>query len=417
LQATVDADQNSMTIHGINFLRKPHEHVRVWLAQAELALLSDPLPSELVVELPPNLAPGTYLLTVSRGRATTEYDKFAVTLGGAGSQGEAGPPGPKGDPGDPGPQGPQGVPGPQGPPGPNGDTGDPGVPGLTAKGAWDASFAGYRQNDVVAHAGSTWRCIPAACTTGSEPLATNAEWELLAAKGDTGPQGEQGAMGAQGQRGEDGAAGSAGPQGVQGPQGERGPKGEAGPQGVQGPPGPQGPVCQSGDFVGCYTGPPATKNVGLCKPGARTCVDGVFGNCEGEVLPAAEIVGNADDENCDGVADHEPPPPPEICDLISPANPPVVPPNPCYGTCFPADPMPLCAADHPPGNGKQGDWCQDWSDDCLPGYSCVRVIGGDPDQHCLKWCRVGIAADCPAHLTCYPSSYTAAGVEYGFCLD
>jgi hypothetical protein len=128
-QAIVHADQNSMTIYGINFLLKRHDHVRVWLAQTELAPLSAPLSSELLVELPPGVAPGTYLLTVARGRAKTEYDKFAVSLGGAGPQGETGPPGPKGDPGDAGPQGPQGQVGPQGAAGPRGETGAQGAPG------------------------------------------------------------------------------------------------------------------------------------------------------------------------------------------------------------------------------------------------------------------------------------------------
>lgn len=56
-------------------------------------------PSHIEATLPAGLAPGTYLLTVSRGPATTQFDAFNVTLGAAGPQGPAGPTGPPGPPG------------------------------------------------------------------------------------------------------------------------------------------------------------------------------------------------------------------------------------------------------------------------------------------------------------------------------
>jgi IPT/TIG domain-containing protein len=55
--------------------------------------------SEIVATLPPGLDPGTYLLTVSRGPATTQFDGFNLTLGAVGPQGPAGPTGPPGAPG------------------------------------------------------------------------------------------------------------------------------------------------------------------------------------------------------------------------------------------------------------------------------------------------------------------------------
>lgn len=50
----------------------------------------------------------------------------------------------------------------------------------------------------------------------------------------------------------------------------------------------------------CYTGPPQTENVGLCKPGTQSCI-GTLGTCNGEVLPAAhdDCFTNTDDD-CDG---------------------------------------------------------------------------------------------------------------------
>ncbi len=61
-------------------------------------------------------------------------------------------------------------------------------------------------------------------------------------------------------------------------------------------------VCNPGDTTTCYTGPAGTFNIGSCKTGLATCAaDGSgFGPCMGEVLPAAEVCGNAIDEDCSG---------------------------------------------------------------------------------------------------------------------
>jgi hypothetical protein len=61
------------------------------------------------------------------------------------------------------------------------------------------------------------------------------------------------------------------------------------------------PVCNPGDIVDCYSGPPNTLNVGICKPGIKVCdATGKFGPCSGDVLPASEIPYNGIDEDCDG---------------------------------------------------------------------------------------------------------------------
>jgi len=63
-------------------------------------------------------------------------------------------------------------------------------------------------------------------------------------------------------------------------------------------------VCTAGQTKPCpYTGPAGTENVGECKAGTQTCVNGQWGACVGEVLPQAEICGNDKDENCDGQKD------------------------------------------------------------------------------------------------------------------
>ncbi len=69
--------------------------------------------------LPAGIAPGSYILNISRGPSTTQNDVFDVTLGAVG---------PKGDKGDKGDVGPQGATGAQGLAGPKGDTGATGPP-------------------------------------------------------------------------------------------------------------------------------------------------------------------------------------------------------------------------------------------------------------------------------------------------
>ena len=73
----------------------------------------------LVVQLPGSVVaqPGTYLLTVTRGKRSTERDVFSVTIRAVGPKGDTG------ELGAPGPQGPQGDVGPQGPQGPQGERG------------------------------------------------------------------------------------------------------------------------------------------------------------------------------------------------------------------------------------------------------------------------------------------------------
>ncbi|WP_156041483.1 LamG-like jellyroll fold domain-containing protein [Chondromyces apiculatus] len=87
--------------------------------------------------------------------------------------------------------------------------------------------------------------------------------------------------------------------GGQGGQGDQGGGGEGG--GATGT-GGQGPGCTPGATILCYSGPPETVNVGICRWGESTChADGSgYGACEGEVLPREEVLGDAVDDDCDG---------------------------------------------------------------------------------------------------------------------
>ena len=55
-------------------------------------------------------------------------------------------------------------------------------------------------------------------------------------------------------------------------------------------------------YRACYGGPPAPPAWAPAPPATRTCADGVFGACAGQVLPALEICDGIDDD-CDGDAD------------------------------------------------------------------------------------------------------------------
>jgi hypothetical protein len=67
--------------------------------------------------------------------------------------------------------------------------------------------------------------------------------------------------------------------------------------------------CDTGDSDPCYSGAEATRGVGACEDGTRTCEvsDGVatWSGCEGDVTPATEVCGNEVDEDCDGELDND----------------------------------------------------------------------------------------------------------------
>jgi hypothetical protein len=63
-----------------------------------------------------------------------------------------------------------------------------------------------------------------------------------------------------------------------------------------------GTPCDAGDSARCYLGPAGTEDVGICEGGMRWCGEfDVWGPCEGQITPAQEVCGNAEDEDCDGV--------------------------------------------------------------------------------------------------------------------
>ncbi len=108
---------------------------------------------------------------------------------------------------------------------------DCGPRGVIPRGTWVSTRA-YALNNLVIHAGSSWRAkqaVPPGTVPGAS--GSGASWEKFAAKGATGAIGATGATGPAGPGGPAGADGAAGPAGADG---------AVGPRGARGPPGPAG---------------------------------------------------------------------------------------------------------------------------------------------------------------------------------
>jgi hypothetical protein len=54
----------------------------------------------------------------------------------------------------------------------------------------------------------------------------------------------------------------------------------------------------------CYSGPPGTAGVGLCRAGTRVCASARWGACTGQVTPTGEVCNLLDDD-CDGPVDED----------------------------------------------------------------------------------------------------------------
>lgn len=91
-----------------------------------------------------------------------------------------------------------------------------------------------------------------------------------------------------------GGSGGSGPAGGSG--GTTGSTSETGGSGGTGLTGP----CSPGDQQACYTGPDGTEGVGACVSGKASCTDeGMWGTCEGQVVPQFESCATTADDNCD----------------------------------------------------------------------------------------------------------------------
>ncbi len=62
--------------------------------------------------------------------------------------------------------------------------------------------------------------------------------------------------------------------------------------------------CAELEPVVCYEGPTVTQDVAPCTVGIRSCAEGRWTRCEGQVLPSAESCNEVDDD-CDGAVDED----------------------------------------------------------------------------------------------------------------
>jgi hypothetical protein len=173
----------------------------------------------------------SYVVFDSKESIVTSHEpRLEIVLVGSGPQGPPGTPGAPGLPGQPGQTGQPGTPGaaatvqagttmtvpagtpasvlnggtqnaavlnfliPQGAPGIQGPQGPQGPVGINNRGPWNVAND-YSVNDAVSDQGSFWLALQAipANTPNSEPSATNASWQLLAAQGSAGKDGAGGA--------------------------------------------------------------------------------------------------------------------------------------------------------------------------------------------------------------------------------
>jgi hypothetical protein len=67
---------------------------------------------------------------------------------------------------------------------------------------------------------------------------------------------------------------------------------------------PDACVCAPGEVAACYPGPDGTEGVGICVAGEKTCgaEGGVFGECDGAILPGQEDCDTDEDDDCNGLS-------------------------------------------------------------------------------------------------------------------
>lgn len=156
--------------------------------------------------------------------------------------------------------------------------------------------------------------------------------------------------------------------------------------------------CIDGQSQDCYSSNPGRAGVGTCQEGTQTCEGGVWGACEDEVTPVAEICDGLDN-NCDGTSDEGDPEGGGACDtgLLGECT---------AGTEVCSDGTLTCEQDVLPSaelcNGLDDD-CNGTADDGNPGggAACDTGLAGA--------CGPGTEACTGGTIVC--EANVAAGVE------
>ena len=168
------------------------------------------------------------------------------------------------------------------------------------------------------------------------------------------------------------------------------------------------PLCVEGEKIACYSGDPTKIGIGVCAAGAQTCSGGMFGPCEGEVLPGVEVCNGADDD-CNGQTDELGT---ETCGLgicqVTVAL--------CQNgmsvvcTPLPASPEETCEGTDDNCNGQVDEGCTCTNGTTQPCYS--GPVGTDKVGVCLpgtQTCVRGAWAACVGDVT--PSAELCDGLD------
>src|SRR5262245_50047486 len=103
-RADAETETNTLRIFGTNFVASNGALPTVTLAGSPLVIQAIDN-TRIEAWLPASLAPGNYLVAVSRGNGTLQSDSFSLTIGAVGPAGATGPQGAQGEPGVQGDQG------------------------------------------------------------------------------------------------------------------------------------------------------------------------------------------------------------------------------------------------------------------------------------------------------------------------
>jgi len=124
--AAADSSLSTVEIRGVNF--PALLGLRLALKNGTILPMSTATATRILAQLPAGLAAGSYEVVLTRGGLSV-VDRFALTIGAAGTAGSMGSQGPQGAVGPKGPQGTAGAPGTAGMPGAQGAMGMPGPAG------------------------------------------------------------------------------------------------------------------------------------------------------------------------------------------------------------------------------------------------------------------------------------------------
>ena len=132
----------------------------------------------------------------------------------------------------------------------------------------------------------------------------------------------------------------------------------------------EGCTCTTNQTRPCYSGAPATEDVGPCHGGTQTCTNGSWGSCVGEVTPTTEVCDLVD-QDCDGNASEGTCSLPHAVATCSNGQCAIGSCDPGYSACD-ASVTNGCEVDHHGyANSPPGSYLGSWDADSVYGFGCL----------------------------------------------